>query len=301
MAGEQSTLSDAMGRVTGVRQRYRTDHRFRESVRQVFAGVVLAVILSWMLLPFFWTLQTSLKHRVVAQAYPPIFYGFEIVWSNFTRVLFIENYLPILVNGFVAASVATIVSITLGTPHAYIISKYSHRFLDASFFAIVAARVIPPISIAVPFFILFNKLGLLDTKIAVIMALTFLFEPFVVWIMKGFFDGLPRSLIDAARIDGCSKFQAFTKIMLPLSKPGLASSAIITWLLGWNHFVLVFILSATSNSQTVPVAILSLQRDHFTPWNLMAAAAIMGIIPSILVVIAFQNYLIRGLAERRTT
>lgn len=301
MAGEQSTLHDAFARMTDVRQRYRTDHRFRESVKKWVAAVVLIVILSWMLLPFFWTLQTSLKERVVAQAFPPVFYGFEIVWSNFTRVLFIENYLPILVNGFVAASVATVVSVALGTPHAYIISKYRHRFLNASFFAIVAARVIPPISMAVPFFILFNRLGLLDTKIAVIMALTFLFEPFVVWIMKGFFDGLPGSLIDAARIDGCSKFQAFTKVMLPLSKPGLASAAIITWLLGWNHFVLVFILSATSKSQTVPVAILSLQRDHFTPWNLMAAAAIMGIIPSIIVVIAFQNHLIKGLAERRAS
>lgn len=299
MAEKQRTLPETAGWFTDARKRYRTDHQLRERVHKVIAGVTLVVILMWLLLPFFWTLLTSLQYRVVAQSYPPTFWGFEIAWSNYSRVLIAEDFLPKIINGVIVASASTVLSLILGTPHAYVISKYQDRFLNASFFAIIAARVIPPIAMAVPFFMMFNRFGLLDTKIAVTLALSFLFEPFVVWIMKGFFDGLPRSLLDAALVEGCTKFQAFSKIMLPLAKPGLASAGIITWLLGWNHFVLVYILSATNQSQTVPVAVLALRRDQYMPWSLMSAAAILGMIPSILVVIAFQKHLIRGLAERR--
>lgn len=282
-----------------MRVRFRTDRELRERVRMTLSIFALGLVLIWLLLPIFWVIETSLKTRPVAEAFPPVFWGFELQWNNFISVLQDTALPSFLLNGAIAASVSTLISLILGVPHAYAISRYQFRFGKLSFLSIVAARIIPPISVAVPFFILFNQLGLVDTKIGVIIVLTFLFEPFVVWIMQGFFDNLPASLIDSARMDGCTKFQAFYKIMLPLAKPGLGSAIIITWLLAWNEFTLVFILTSSEAAQTLPVGILGFVRDLFVPWNLIAAASVIGMIPSLIVVVLFQEYLVRGLAERR--
>jgi len=200
-------------------------------------------------------------------------------------------------NGAITATGATIIALLLGVPHAYAISKYEFKFSSASLLAIIGVRIIPPISIAVPFFVMYNKLGLFDTLIGNIIVNAFLFEPFVVWIVKGFFDGLSSSLIEAARLDGCSKFETFYKIMLPLAKPAIGSATIVSWLLTWNEFTLIFILTTSKQAQTLPVGIQSFSRDLFIPWNIIGAASVIGFIPSIIVVLLFQRFLVRGLTE----
>jgi multiple sugar transport system permease protein len=282
-----------------IRVRIRRDRQLRERLRRGVSIIALALVLVWLLLPIFWAIETSLKTRGVAQAYPPVFYGFEIQWDNYIQVLTNTQLPKFIFNGALAATVSTLICLVLGVPHAYAIAHYRDRFQQLSFLSILAVRIIPPITVAVPFFIIYNRLGLVNTKIGVIIILTFLFEPFVVWIMQGFFENLPASLVDSARVDGCTKFQAFYKIILPLAKPGLGSTIIITWLLAWNEFTLVFILTTSAQAQTLPVGILGFVRDLFVPWNLIAAAAVIGMIPSIIVVVAFQQYLIKGLVERR--
>lgn len=294
-----ATGTDPGNLLERMRQRIRTDRTLRIRVRRAIAVTVLAVVLIWLLLPLFWIFQTALKPRPVAQAFPPVFWGFEIRWENFVVVLTDRNLLAFIKNGAIVATICTGISLLIGVPHAYAISKYDYVLRKSSFYSILAARIIPPISIAVPFFILYQQFGLVDRLLGVTIVLTFLFEPFVVWIMKGFFDSMSRSLIDAARVDGCTKLQAFYKIMLPLSLPGLGSAIIIAWLLAWNEFTLVFILTSSEAAQTLPVGILGFVRDRFVPWNLIAAASVIGMIPSLIVVIVFQKYLIKGLVERR--
>ena len=288
--------STTIGRI---RSRIRTDRTLRERIRLTIAGVLLSGILLWFLLPVLWILLTSIKTRPQAEAFPPIFWGFEPQWENFTRVINNTPLLDYLRNGAIAATVTTVIALVLGIPHAYAISKYRFKLRQFGFFAILAVRIIPPISIAVPFFVLFKQMGLFDRIAGIVIVLVFLFEPFVVWIMKGFFDGLPSSLIDAGRVDGCTKFSAFYKIMLPLALPAIGSATIISWLLSWNEFTLVFILTSSPQAQTLPVGILNFIRDRFVPWNLIAAASVIGLIPSLVVVLLFQKYLIRGLAEER--
>lgn len=290
---DESTL---IGRV---RLRIRTDRVLRNRLRLGIAAVMLGLILVWFLLPVFWVLLTSIKTRPVAEAFPPVFWGFEPQWQNFTTVLNDTQLLSYLRNGAIAATVTTLIALILGVPHAYAISKYRFKLRQFGFFSILAVRIIPPISIAVPFFVLFKNIGIFNSIAGIIVVLVFLFEPFVVWIMKGFFDGLPSSLIDAARVDGCTKFTAFFKIMLPLAMPAIGSAVIISWLLSWNEFTLVFVLTSGPEAQTLPVGILNFIRDRFVPWNLIAAASVIGLIPSLIVVVLFQKYLIRGLAEER--
>lgn len=296
----KATRESSESLVERTRTRLRRDHELRNRIRIAVSTVALGIVLLWLLLPIFWVIETSLKTRPVAQAFPPVFWGFELQWSNFVTV-WTETPLPSYIwNGLIVATAVTVISLILGITHAYAISMYESRVGDMSFLFIVAARIVPPLSILVPFYVFFNRFGLIDTKPAVIIVQTAFIEPFVVWIMKGYFDNMSRSLIDSARTDGCTKFQAFYKIMLPIAKPGIASAAIISWLLTWNAFTAIFILTTSPQAMTLPVGVLSYSRDVYIPWNLISAASVIGIIPSAVIVIFFQNYLVEGMVESET-
>ena len=300
MAKATHDSSGSESLVERTRTRLRRDHELRNRIRIGVSTVALGLVLIWLLLPIFWVIETSLKSRPVAQAFPPVFWGFEIQWQNFVKV-WTQTPLPSYIwNGLVVATAVTFISLLLGVAHAYAISMYESRVGDMSFLFIVAARIVPPLSILVPFYVFFNRLGLIDTKPAIIIVQTAFIEPFVVWIMKGYFDNMSRSLIDSARTDGCTKFQAFYKIMLPIAKPGIASAAIISWLLTWNAFTAIFILTTSPQAMTLPVGVLSYSRDVYIPWNLISAASVIGIIPSAIIVIFFQKYLVEGMVESET-
>lgn len=295
MAGSsQRRRSSVFGQL---RTRLESNLALREKIKLGVSVGVLSIVFIWLLLPIFWVFQTALKTRPVAIAYPPVLWGFEIRWENFVVVL-TETPLPSFIfNGLIVATAVTALGLLMGVPHAYVVSKYESRLGNLSFWGIVAARIIPPISIIVPFYVAFSSIGLIDTLVAVILVETAMVEPFIVYIMKGYFDSLSNSLVDSARIDGCNKYQAFYKVMLPIASPGMGSAAIIAWLLGWNAFTTVFVLTTSPNAQTLPVGILTYSQDVVTPWNLFAAAAVIGLIPSVLIVIVCQQYLMRGLVE----
>lgn len=281
--------------IQNVQSRYNTDREFRTRTRKGVAGVSLVVLLVWFLLPFIWTLKTAVQTRPVAQSYPPVLWGFEIQWENFTQVLLQTAFLDYLWNGIVISAATVVLSLAIGVPHAYALSKYEYRLRAFSMYLILGVRVFPLVALAVPFYILYSRLGLIDTKVGITIVLTMLYAPFIVWIMKGFFDDISDSVREAARLDGCTKFQTFYKVILPMAKPALASSTIFAWLESFNHFTLVFFLTKSPQAQTVPFGLLSFVRDNFVPWNIISAASLLGMIPSILIVILFQKYLVKGI------
>lgn len=277
--------------------KYQTDRLLRHRLRQIFAMVTLTLVLVWFLFPFVWTSKTSIQTRPVAQAYPPILWGFELqLVENYSRVLFESPFLQFLENGIITAAIATAIAMMIGVSHAYVISKYDYKLRNSSMYLILMVRVFPLVALAVPFFILYAKLGLLDTLLGVTIVLTVLYEPFIVWIMKSYFDGFSNSMIEAARMDGCTKAQAFYRIMLPQAGPALAAALIFSWLEAFNHFTLVFFLTSTPQAQTVPFGILSFIRDNFIPWNIISAASLLAMVPSFIIVVLFQKYLVRGIA-----
>ena len=282
----------------GLWERINQNQALINRIHRAVAIVVLSLVLVWLFFPILWTLETALKTRAVTVASPPIYWGFDIQWQNFIQV-WTQTALPTYIfNGLLIATVTTVLSLTLGVPHAYAISMYESKIGDASLVLVTVTRIIPPITILVPIYFIFSSLNLINTKIAIIIAQTAFLEPFVVWIVKGSFDSKSSSLIDSARTDGCTKFQAFYKIMIPVSLPGIMSATTITWLLSWTTFLSVFLLATGPQAQTVPVGVFALAQDTFTPWNLISAAAIIGAIPSLVLVAIFQKYIIRGLVEQ---
>ena len=220
------------GIVERIVSRYETDRVLRTRLRHFTAMLTLGVLLVWFLFPFVWTFKTSIQARPVAQAFPPILWGFEPqLVENYSTVIYKSAFLQFMKNGILTAAIGTIVALLIGIPHAYVLSKYDYKLRDASMYLILMVRVFPLVALAVPFFILYSRFGLKNTLLGVTIVLTMLYEPFIVWILKSYFDGISDSMVEAARMDGCTKFQAFYRIMLPQAGPALASATIFSNLL----------------------------------------------------------------------
>ncbi|MEW6228747.1 MAG: carbohydrate ABC transporter permease, partial [Bacillota bacterium] len=162
-------------------------------------------------------------------------------------------------------------------------------------YVLVFTRVIPPLSLLLPFYILVSRLHLANTLMSMIIANIYLTYPFAVLIMKSFFDGFPRELIDSAIVDGCSRTEALLRVVMPISAPAIASSAIITYLWTWNEFIYAFMFTNSPSAQPVTVGCFDAIGDIFVNWNQMCAGAMLAALPGIVFVFLAQRYLIQGL------
>jgi multiple sugar transport system permease protein len=157
-------------------------------------------------------------------------------------------------------------------------------------------RMIPALTLAVPFFMIFRRIGLIDTKIGLIIALTSVILPLTVWIMKGYFETVPANLERAALVDGCNRFQAFRRVIIPVALPGLVAAAIFCFLVAWNEFVYAILLTSTLDAQTLPTRISQFVADQrvYNPGLLFAAGA-LAVIPPVVITLVFQRFLLRGM------
>jgi len=192
-------------------------------------------------------------------------------------------------------TVTTAIVTVIGMFAAYGISQYQFRGGNFVLLTLLVTRIIPPLSLLLSFYLVVSYLGLVDNVLSMIIANIYLTYPFAVLIMKSFFDTFPRELIDSAIVDGCSRTGALLRIVLPVGAPGIASSAIITFLWTWNEFIYAFIFTFTSKAQPVTVGCFDCIGDIFVNWNQMCAGAILAALPGIIFVFAAQRYLIRGL------
>jgi ABC-type glycerol-3-phosphate transport system permease component len=178
---------------------------------------------------------------------------------------------------------------------AYGISQYPFRGGRAVLLILLATRIIPPLSLLLPFYLVITWLGLVDHVLSMIIANIYLTYPFAVLIMKAFFDNFPREVIESSIVDGCSRTSALFRIVLPVGAPGIASAAIITFLWTWNEFIYAFVFTSTSKSQPVTVGSFDCIGDIFVNWNQMCAGALVAALPGVIFVFFAQKYLIAGL------
>lgn len=162
-------------------------------------------------------------------------------------------------------------------------------------FLILAIRMLPGLVIALPLFLIFRGLGLVDTLLGLIIAYTAFNLPFNIWLLQGFFADVPQEIVDAAVVDGCTAFDVFRRVMVPIIAPGLAASSIFCLLLAWNEFGFALILTYTLNSQTLPIAIAGFTSDRGTYFGAMAASGTVAILPLLVFAVFIQKYLVQGL------
>jgi ABC-type glycerol-3-phosphate transport system permease component len=186
------------------------------------------------------------------------------------------------------------VSIVLGAPASYALSRYNFRRKRSVSNWILTTRMAPPVAVALPMFLLMKFFNLLDTRLSLIILYTTFNLSFVIWLMRGFFEEIPRELDEAALIDGCSPVNAFVRIVLPLVAPGLAAVAIFCFIFSWNEFFYALIMTH-SKSRTVPVGVQGFIGLYGIKWGEMTAAASLATVPILAFAIATQKHLVRGL------
>jgi ABC-type glycerol-3-phosphate transport system permease component len=260
------------------------------------AYAALLALLVVFLFPLLWVVGLSLKTRMQVFTTPPLF-----VWTptleNYASVLSAADFGAAFVNSLVTSSGAVLLSLCVGVPAAYAFARFPFRGRSWLFFALLVMRMLPPIAVLVPMFILFNKLGLAGTRLSVVLAYTTFSLPLVVWIMRGFFDDLPRELEESAWVDGATRHAAFRLVVLPLVRPGLVAAAILSLLLAWNDFLFSAVLTNNA-TRTLPVLMAGFMGgDTGIDWGPMTASGVLVVLPVILFAFAAQKHLVTGLSS----
>jgi len=250
------------------------------------------LLLALTLFPVLWLIQLSLKVESEAFRMPPQL----IFWPTLENyvALFQGKFARSFGNSLVVSVATTLISLVLGVPAAYALSRAGFQADKGIALWVLTTRMAPPIAFAIPFFLTYRYLGLIDTLLGLmIIYLTFNLS-LVIWMMRTFFDGLPRSLEEAAEIDGAGPWGAFLRITLPLAGPGLATTAIFCFLFAWNDFFFALVLTR-SRAQMAPVAIVNFMNYEGWEWGKIAAGGTLIMLPVVIFSLLVRRYLIRGL------
>jgi multiple sugar transport system permease protein len=254
--------------------------------------VAIAVTLLILLLPFLWLLQMSLKtNDQILQLPPPLI--FRPTFENYAA-LWHSTFSASFVNSLLSASFSTALSLLLGVPAAWAMSKCAGRGKHALGFAILLTRMAPPIAFTIPFFLFYRWIGLLDTVTGLVLVYTSFNLPLVIWMMQPFFETVPPSLEEAALVDGAPTRTVFLKIVLPMVAPGIAATAILCFLYAWNDFFFALILTRTS-ARTAPVAVVNFMNYEGWEWGKIAAGGSLVMAPVLIFSLAVRRYLVSGL------
>ncbi|WP_136056136.1 carbohydrate ABC transporter permease [Microbacterium sp. K24] len=258
---------------------------------QIILGIVAAALILVYLSPIIWLVLTSFKDRVdIFSSAPSLF--FVPTLENYREAFLQKGFTDNLINSAVVGLVSTVIALVVGVPAAYSLSRVKKG--ETFMMALLAARLLPAMVLAVPLFVLASTLGVRDSYFALVAAhLTFAL-PFTVWMMRGFFLAVPISLDEAARLDGCGEWGTFLRVILPIVKPGLASTGIFCLINSWNEFLFALVLTGR-NTETLPVAIPGLITPIGTSWGQVAAVGTVTILPVLIIAFIVQKHIVAGM------
>lgn len=261
--------------------------------KTILVYLLLAVVLIVFLTPIYIILSSSLKPTPIMFQKPPAMV-FTPTLDHYFSLFDARPFGKFIMNSLMVALGSTAFSLFFGSLAAYAISRIRHKRMNDVAFWILSMRMFPPIAVVVPYYIIFKASGLLDTPLALIIIYSTANIPLTVWLMKGFFDEVPRALEEAAAIDGYGLLQIFWFVTLPLAAPGLAVSAVFCFIFSWNEFIFALMLTG-SNAQTATVAVMSFWSSDAVQWGRIMAGSFIILIPGVIFVLTCQRWLVRGL------
>jgi multiple sugar transport system permease protein len=250
----------------------------------------LALIFIPTIFPFLWMLLSSLKSQVDIIAWPPKFI-FDVTLQNYRKVFGEQQFLRYLINSSVVGVSAVSFSLLLGLPAAYSIARFGQKKLLV---LILVARLMPGISFLMPWYIIFSRLGLMDSYTALILSHMLIALPVVVWVMSAYFETVPREMEESAMMDGATQQRAFLSIILPLSVPGIVTATTLSFIFSWNNFMFSQVLSM-AKTRTLPIAIYNFMSYAEVDWGGVMASAVTIMAPAIILTMVFQKYVVKGL------
>ncbi len=243
--------------------------------------------------PIWWMISTAFKDRVDAFAVPPT-YLFTPKTDNFIAVLSSGNFMSAYKNSLIISISTCLLALLLGIPMAYALARFKVPNKSGTMMWLLSTKMAPAILIAVPYYIIYQKIGLTGTYIGMILVYLIFNLAFTVWMLKGFIEAVPGDLNEAARVEGATRLKAFFKVEAPLMKGGIAATAILCFITVWNEFLLALVLTS-SRTQTTPVAIQNFISFEGIRWGEIAAAGVLVAAPAVILGVAVRKYLITGL------
>jgi multiple sugar transport system permease protein len=267
-------------------------HR-RKDVRLASRYLLAALLVVVFLFPVYWLFSISFKTPDEIFAFPPVWYPGSIQFANYW-VLFKDGDAWSVWNSLVLASVSTFFAMILGTIAAYSLARFRTGGENLAIW-IISQRMMPPIAIVFPIFLLYVWLGWVDTYHGLIILYTAFSLPYVIWMMRGYIEDIPLELEESALVDGCSRWEVLWKVVLPMARSGLFATAVFTFVFAWNDFLFALVLTRTEvTTYTVQVTHYFGGQSNF--WAKIAAMSVLGTIPVFIAVATMQRFLVRGIS-----
>lgn len=266
-------------------------------------GIRIGVFLAMLILvaPGAWVVLTAFRPNIEVLARPAVWIPQQWTLDNFARLFGFSSAqqgLPVaqyFINSLVISVTSTVVAVLIGMAGGYAFARYRFAGKGAMFLAFMLSRTVPGVALSLPLFIIWSRIGLIDTSWGLILVYLAVNIPFTIWLTDGFFRQIPQELSEAAQIDGCTRWQAFWAVEFPLARSGLASAGIFAFLTSWNEYALASQLTRTTASKTMPVGLMDFTAQFTVDWTGMSAMAVLIIIPALVLTFVVQKHLIAGL------
>lgn len=271
----------------------------KKTLGTVGKGLGCAVLLLVALFPIYWLVAMAIRPTDEMKGHISLIPQ-TLTGEHFAQLFTQEGFGQAIINSLQTTGVSLVISLLVGICAAYIIARRRFRFglKKPLTYWVLLVRVLPPVAFTIPLYIMFNKLGILNTKIPVMLACVLINVPLIIWFLISFFQDLPEEVEESAKVDGATEWQLFRKIVLPLVAPGIAAVAMLSFMYAWNEYTYTVIFTRSPSNYTVPLALALLNtEDSLTNFGLVAAGGVISVIPITLFVIFAQNYLISGLSS----
>lgn len=260
-------------------------------IKRIIRLLIILVSVTIISFPIIWTLMGSFKTEVDYVAYPPKFF-FAPTLSNYMLITERTSIMSAMKNSIIVCTLSTLLGLLFGVPAAYILGRFNFRYKNSVRFWFLSMLMLPPVSIVIPLYRFWNTFRLYDTYIALISTYLLTSIPLVVWLITDYFAMIPRDIEEAARVDGCTLFQTFIKISLPVSVEAIAFAGVFSFVWLWNEFFIAFVL--TTENITLPVAVAASAKFGLEiPWGLISANTIVLLIPSLILAIVFRSFILK--------
>jgi multiple sugar transport system permease protein len=275
-------------------------HRLKNRLLKAGHLIALFIAMCIICVPGLWVVVNSFRPTVEIMAKPPVWIPTEFNLDHY-RAMFGavgEGGIPVVryfTNSLIISVTSTLIALLVGMAGGYAFARYRFKGKAAIFVGMMLTRAVPGIALSLPLFIVFARVGIIDTHFGLILAYVAMNVPFTIWLIDGFFRQVPKELAEAAEIDGCTRWQAFWKVEFPVAKAGIASAGIFAFLTSWNEYALASQLTRSVNSKTMPVGLLDFTSEFTLNWGGMSALAVVMIIPALILTSIVQKHLIAGL------
>jgi ABC-type glycerol-3-phosphate transport system permease component len=268
-------------------------------------AVAVAALLLWSVLPVYWALNTSLQTEADARSRPAHYLPTNATLDNFRTLLTGSGEVPDQIrrstlNIFVESGLATAVTVVLATLAAYAFARMHFRGRTVVFYVVLATMALPAYTTLIPLYQIMSTVGLVNTYTGIVLVYVSGFLPLATWVLYNYFTSMPSSIEEAGLLDGANRMQLLWHLLLPLARPGLIATSMITFLFAWSQFLFPLVLSSDLSTQPLTVVIAALQGRHVVPYTLLQAAGVFAIVVPAVIALVFNRYIVSGLLAGST-